>query len=169
MDTNFLIAQFFGGLSMASAICSMQFKKRKKILIALLCLNLFAALNLIFLGSFSAAYISFFAIIEIIINYLFERKKKPTPKIVVVFYIIGNLILSALTFSKPLDILSLLAALTFCFTILTKNEQDIRKLMFLNQTFWLIFDVFVGAYVLVGSNILTLISTAVAYCRYRKT
>ena len=57
MDTNFIIAQIFGVLSMASSVCSMQFKKRKAILIALFCLNTFAALNMVFLGSLSAAYI----------------------------------------------------------------------------------------------------------------
>ena len=167
MDYNFIIAQIFGGLSIAASVCSMQFKNRKTILIALLCLNLFSALNLIFLGSFSAAYITLFAILEMIVNYLFERKKKSTPKPVVVLYILVYIALGALTFAKPLDLLPLLAAIIFCFTVLTKDEQNIRKLMFLNQSLWLIFDLSVGAYVLVGSNILTLVSTANALYRFR--
>ena len=167
MDYNFIIAQIFGGLSIAASVCSMQFKNRKTILIALLCLNLFSALNLIFLGSFSAAYITLFAILEMIVNYLFERKKKSTPKPVVVLYILVNIALGALTFAKPLDLLPLLAAIIFCFTVLTKDEQNIRKLMFLNQSLWLIFDLSVGAYVLLGSNILTLVSTATALYRFR--
>jgi len=167
MDYNFIIAQIFGGLSIAASVCSMQFKNRKTILIALLCLNLFSALNLILLGSFSAAYITLFAILEMIVNYLFERKKKSTPKPVVVLYILVNIALGALTFAKPLDLLPLLAAIIFCFTVLTKDEQSIRKLMFLNQSLWLIFDLSVGAYVLVGSNILTLVSTAIALYRFR--
>jgi len=169
MDINFIIAQIFGALSMASSIISMQFKKRKNILIALLCLNLFAALNMVFLNSLSAAYITFFAILEMIINYLFERKGKDVPKSVVAIYIICNIIIGAFTFTGPLDIIPILAAIIFCFTILTKNEQNIRKLMFTNQCLWLVFDICVGAYALVCSNILTLISTAIAYYRYSKT
>ena len=169
MDTNFIIAQIFGGLSIAASICSMQFKKRKTILIALLCLNLFAALNMVFLGSLSATYITFFAIAEMIINYLFERKKKPVPVWLVVVYILVNIALGTLTFTNILDILPIVAAIIFCFTILTKKEQNIRKLMFLNQLIWLFFDYSVGAYVLMGGNILTLISTAIAYYRFSKT
>lgn len=83
MDMNFVVAQGFGALSMVSSICSMQFKKRKQILIALLCLSVFAALNLIFLGSLSAAYITLFAILEMLVNYLFERREKTVPRLVV--------------------------------------------------------------------------------------
>jgi hypothetical protein len=146
----------------------MQFKKRKNILIALLCLNLFAALNMIFLNSFSAAYITFFAILEMIINYFFECKGKEIPKSLVALYIICNIIIGSLTFTGPLDTIPIAAAIIFCFTILTKNEQNIRKLMFVNQCLWLIFDISVGAYTLVCSNILTLVSTAIAYYRYGK-
>ena len=59
MDINFVMAQVFGVLSMAASICSMQFKRRKVILVALLCLNLFAALNMVFLGLWAVAYIRY--------------------------------------------------------------------------------------------------------------
>ena len=168
MDTNFIIAQVFGALSMASSICSMQFKKRKSILVALFCLSIFAALNMIFLGSWSATYITFFGVLEMLINYLFERKKKEIPKFVVAIYIMCNIALGVLTFEKALDVIPIVAAIVFCFTLLAKKEQNMRMLMFANQSLWLIFDVSVGAYVLAGSNVLTLISIAIAYNRYRK-
>ena len=168
MDTNFIIAQIFGVLSMASSVCSMQFKKRKAILIALFCLNTFAALNMVFLGSLSAAYITFFAILEMLINYLFERKKRPVPKPIVGFYIIANIALGALTFSGWLDLIPIICAIVFCATILTQKEQNIRKLMLINLSLWLVFDLAVGAYTLSASNILTIVSTAIALYRYRQ-
>ena len=168
MDTNYIIAQVFGVLSMASSVCSMQFKKRKTILIALFCLSIFAALNMIFLGSWSATYITFFCFLEMLINNLFERKKKEVPKFVVAIYIICNIILGAITFTGALDIIPILAAIVFCFTILVKKEQGIRKLMFVNQSLWLAFDLSVGAYALACSNVLTLVSTAIAFYRTRK-
>ena len=63
MDTNFIIAQVFGVLGIAANVSSMQFKKRKQILVALLLLNLFSALNFVFLGAWSSTYISFFAVV----------------------------------------------------------------------------------------------------------
>ena len=168
MDINFVMAQVFGTLSMVASICSMQFKRRKVILGALLCLNLFAALNMVFLGSWVAAYVSFFAILEMVVNYLFERKKKEVPKGVVGIYVVCNVALGALTWTGVLDVLPILAAIVFCFSLLAKEEQNIRKLMFVNQLLWLIFDATAGAYALVASNVLTLISTSVAIYRYGK-
>ena len=168
MDTNFLIAQIFGVLALVASVCSMQFKKRRQIFAALLLLNLFAALNLVFLNSLASAYISFFAIFEMLVNGFFERKKKPVPKPVVAFYAIGIVALGALNYTGPLDLIPIACALIFCATILTKKEQNIRKLTLVNQLLWLIFDLAVGAYTLSVSNVLTIISDLIALRRYRK-
>ena len=168
MDTNFIVAQVFGVLGVIASVCSMQFKKRKTIFVVLLLLNLFSALNFVFLGTFASAYICFFAILEMAINYLFERKKKPVPKIVVGIYIIINILLGAISFAGPLDLIPICCALIFCATLLTKKEQNIRKLMILNQTLWLVFDLVVGAYFFAVSNVLTIVSTVVALYRFSK-
>lgn len=169
MDINFIIAQAFGVLGMISSICSMQFKKRRSILAALFCLNLFAALSMIFLGSLSATYISFLAVIEILINHFFESRKKPVPGFVVGLYALATIAIGIATYAAPTDLIAIACAFIFCITILAKKEQDIRKLTLVNQSLWLIFNVFVGAYALVCSNTLTIISTALALLRYRKT
>ena len=146
----------------------MQFKKRKHIFIALHLLSVFAALNLIFLNSFSSAYITIFGIVEMLVNSLFEHKKKSVPKLIIAFYVVVNIALGALNFTGWLNILPIICALVFCATLLTKNEQTIRKEMLTNQILWLIFDFSVGAYMLVVSNILTIISTSIAICRFGK-
>lgn len=168
MDTNFIIAQVFGVLGVIASVCSMQFKKRKTIFVALLLLNLFAALNFVFLGNFPPAYICFFAVLEMVINYLFERKKKPVPKIIIGIYIIVNILLGAISFAGPLDLIPIFCALIFCATLLTKKEQNIRKLTVLNQVLWLIFDITAMAYFFAVSNVLTIISTTIALYRFSK-
>ena len=145
----------------------MQFKRRKQILVALLALNLFSALNFIFLNSLSSAYISLFAILEMLINYIFERRKQEVPKLLVAVYFAINIILGALTFTSPLDILPIVCAILFCITILLKCEQSIRYTMLANQVLWLLFDIAVGAYMFAVSNILTIVSTGIAIYRYR--
>jgi hypothetical protein len=168
MDTNFIIAQIFGILGIIASVCSMQFKKRKTIFVALLFLNLFSALSFIFLNTFTSAYICLFAILEMLINSTFEKKNKPIPKYVVGTYIIINIALGTLSFSGPLDIIPITCALIFCATILTKEEQDIRKLTILNQVLWLVFDLSIGAYMFAVSNILTIVSTGIALHRFHK-
>lgn len=168
MTTNFIIAQIFGVLGIVASVCSMQFKKRRQIFLALLLLNLFSALNFIFLGTMASAYVCLFAMLEMVINSLFERKKQTVPVYVVGIYVVINIALGALGFSGLLDILPVACALIFCVTILMKQEQNIRKATLVNQTLWLIFDLSVGAYFFAVSNVLTLISTAIALWRYRQ-
>lgn len=79
-----------------------------------------------------------------------------------------NIILGALTFTGLIDILPIVCAIIFCITILAKKEQNIRKLMIVNQILWLIFDIIVGAYFFVISNVLTIISTGIAIYRFNK-
>lgn len=167
MDTNFIIAQVFGVLTIICSVCSMQFKKRKHIFIVLLLLNLFAALNLVFLNSLGSAYITFFAIVEMIINALFERNKKPVPIFVIALYIVINIALGLLSFNGPLDIIPIVCAILYCFVILAKREQNIRKLTLVNQCCWLVYDISIGAYSLSVSNILTIISIIIALVRFK--
>ncbi len=162
------IARIFGLLAIVSNISSMQFKKREHILIALFLLNLFSALNLLFLGSITSSYICFFAEIEMIINYIYERKGKVTPKWVVGIYIVINIILGMLTYKGILDILPIACAIIYCGTILTKKEQNIRKLMLANQSTWLVYDSIIKNPTLVISNILSIISISIALFRYKK-
>lgn len=168
MDTNFLFAQLFGALGLVASVCSMQFKKRRQIFLALLFLNLFAALNFVFLKSWTTVYISLFAIFELIVNNLFEWKKRPVPSVVVAFYVVANIALGLLGFATWLDVLPIICSLIFCATILMKREQNIRRATLANQFCWLIFDLASGAYFFALSNVLTLISTVLALLRYHK-
>ena len=163
---NFYIAQFFGILGIIASVLSLQFKKRKHILIALFLLNLFSALNFLFLGAYSSTYICFFAELEMLINLIFEKKKKDVPIVVIGIYIVINIILGLFTYKSSLDILPILCAIIYCMTILTKKESNIRKLMFANQSTWLVYDIIVKAYMFSISNILTLISIIIAMFRY---
>ena len=163
---NFVIAQIFGILGIISSVLSMQLKERKHILIVLFLLNLFSALNFVFLGNMTSAYICFFAEIEMIINTIFELKNKSVPKFIVGLYIIINIALGMITYKSIIDILPIACALIYCGTILTKKETNIRKLMLANQSTWLVFDIIVKAYAFSISNILTIVSTLIAMYRY---
>ena len=168
---NFVIAQIFGIVGIIFSILSMQMKTKRNIMIMLLCLNLASALSLLFLNSISGSLVCFFAVIETFVNYLFDSKNKRVPIYVVIFYVIVNLVLGISTYHSFLDIVPIVCALLFCATVCTKNESTIRKLMFGNQSLWLVYDIIVKAYMFSISNILTLISIIIAFFRfdYKKT
>ena len=164
--SSFVIAQIFGVLGIISGILSMQFKKRKHILIALFLLNLFCGLNFLFLNNLTSTYICFFADIEMLVNYSFEVRKREVPKFVVGIYIIVNVFLGMLVFKGIIDFIPIICAILYCATVLTKKESNIRKLMFCNQSLWLIFDFIIGAYASCINALLTLISIVIGMIRY---
>ena len=163
---NFTIAQVFGILGIIFSVLSMQMKTKKNIMIMFLCLNLASALNFLFLDSISGSLVCFFGIIETLINYLFDSKNKRVPVYIIVFYVIVNIILGVSTYHSYIDILPVVCALLYCATVCVKKESDIRKLMFLNQSIWLVYDIIVKAYMFSVSNILTIISIIIAYFRF---
>ena len=163
---NFAVAQVFGIIGIIFSALSMQMKTKRNIMIMLLCLNLASALNFLFLNSISGSLVCFFAVIETFVNYLFDSKNKIVPIYVVIFYVIVNLILGISTYHSLLDIIPIVCALLFCATVCTKKESAIRKLMFGNQSLWLVYDIIVKAYMFSISNILTLISIIIAFFRF---
>lgn len=163
---NFVVAQIFGILGIIFSVLSMQMKTKKNIMIMLLCLNLASALNFLFLNSISGSLICFFAVLETFINYLFDSKDKPVPIYIICIYVIVNIGLGLSSYHSPLDILPIVCALLYCLTICTKKESNIRKIMFGNQSIWLVYDLIVKAYMFSISNVLTLISIVISYFRY---
>lgn len=163
---NFIIAQIFGIIGIIFSVLSMQMKTKKNIMLMLLGLNLASALNFLFLNSISGSLVCFFAVLETIINYIFDSKNKKVPIYVVIFYIIVNLALGIATYHHIIDIIPIICALLYCATVCTSKEANIRKIMFGNQTLWLIYDLIVKAYMFSISNILTLISIIISIYRY---
>ena len=163
---NFMVAQFFGILGIIFSVLSMQMKTKRNIMIMLLALNLASALNFLFLNSIPASLVCFFAVFETFINYLFDSKNKKVPLYVIAFYIIVNILLGASTYKTVLDIIPVTCAIIYCLTVCMKKESNIRKLMFSNQSLWLVYDIIVKAYMFSISNVLTLISIIIAMYRY---
>ena len=163
---NFVVAQVFGVIGIIFSVLSMQMKTKKNIMIMLLCLNLASALNFLFLDSMSGFWVCLFAVLETFVNYIFDSKGKKVPLYIVAFYVIVNIALGLMSYHGLLDILPIVCALLYCATVCTKKESVIRKLMFGNQSIWLVYDIIVKAYMFSISNILTLISIVIAYFRF---
>lgn len=166
MELEFILAQVFGLFGLICSVLSMQMKKRRDILIFLAGLNIFAGISMLYLHRPSGALINFFAVVEIFINYQYEKRRKPVPKMVVATYITTNLLLGIIPYSDIIDILPIVNSVIFCGTILAKREKDIRRLNLVNQMIWLVYNVNVMAYLFIISNVMTIVSISVAMWRY---
>lgn len=163
---NFVVAQIFGVIGIIFSVLSMQMKTKKNIMIMLLCLNLSSALNFLFLDSMSGFWVCLFAVLETFINYLFDSKNKKVPIYVISIYVVVNIALGLISYNSPLDLLPIVCALLYCATVCVNKESTIRKLMFCNQSIWLVYDIIVKAYMFSISNVLTLVSIIISFFRF---
>lgn len=79
---------------------------------------------------------------------------------------IVNVGLGISAYHSMIDLLPIVCALLYCATVCVKRESNIRKLMFANQSIWLVYDILVKAYLFSILNILTIISIMISYFRF---
>ena len=162
----FIVAQIIGILLIILNVISMQLKKKKNIVFVLLLINLLAAINLMMLGSYTGSIICFFAVIQIIINNIFERKDKEIPKVILGIYIIISIICGVITYKTIFDVLPIISSILFTITIIQKKEKNIRRIHLINMSLWVVYDFISAAYTNVISDSITLVSDLVGIYRF---
>ena len=143
----------------------MQMKKRSQILFLFILANLFSAINFILLQGYAGAAICFFAIIQTLLNKIFENKNQPVPKIVILIYVVISIVLGAFTFKKIVDVLPIVCSILYTITIIQKEEKNIRKISLVNIILWIMYDLICLAYTAAISDLLTTISTVIGMYR----
>jgi|GEM_PF-930910 len=161
-----LIAQFFGVLAIIANIVGMQFKQKKHIMIAFLLATFCFSINFVLLKAYSGALICFIQSIEIFINYLYDIKDKKYPPLLIGTYVIISIVCGVLTYNNLFDILPVLSSLIFIIAITQTKERYIRFLTLIFISLFAIYDILVGAYLALLSDILHDTSTIIAIMRY---
>lgn len=162
----FIIAQLFGILVIISNALSMQMKQKRHMITMFMIANLCSVINFILLKSYSGATICFFAIIQIFINYIFERKEKEVPKIVIAGYIIISILIGLITFNTYIDILPIISSILYTLSIIQTKEKNIRKIVLINSISWTIYEFITMAYTAGLSDALMTISSLIGIYRF---
>lgn len=161
----FIVAQFFGVLVIVANILSMQMKSKKQIILMFILANLFSAINFILLESYSGAIICSFAIIQTLINKIFENKEQKVPKLVILVYIVISIILGAITFNSFIDIIPIICSILYTMSIIQDKEKNIRRISLANIILWIFYDIVCKAYTAAISDLLMTLSTLVGMYR----
>ena len=164
--TLFWIAQILGMIGTIINICAVQINNKKSILVLFMSANIVFGINFILLGSYSGGVICFIAAIQTAITYIFEKREKEFPKILIPIYIIVAIVCGLVSYQKCIDILPLLCSVLYTITIIQKKEERVRKVTFINVAIWVIYDLIIGAYTAVISDIFFTISSGIAIARY---
>ena len=169
----FYLAQLAGGLSTITALLCVQAKEAKMLLLGQFLSNLLSAACYGLLGSFSGAWVCILAAVQTLLISLANRRA-PTQRqklvrgISVLFsaaFILGTV----WTYSSWPDVITCVCALLFVITISQEKAGQMRTVMILSMSLWVIFDVAVGAYASILTHGSTLVSLLLARFRLDRT
>ena len=170
----FLIAQIAGGLSTVTALLCVQAKEAKMILLGQFICNLLSAACYGLLGSFSGAWVCILATIHTLLISLVNRnepiKRQKRVRIISVLFSVAYILGTVWTYSNWPDVITGICALLFVMTISQEKAGQMRSVMILSMSLWIVFDIAVGAYTSVLTHGSTLVSLLIARLRLdRKT
>ncbi len=162
----YIISQILGAIGAISNIVSMQIKDKKHILFVFIIAGLAFSASYVLLGAYSGALICFIATVQTVINYILEVKQKKFPNWLGFIYIIIAIICGFVGFKSIIDILPVIAGVTYVLSILQEKEKHIRIISLTNAIMWLIYDLIVGAYATVISDVFFSASAIIGIIRF---
>ena len=165
----FLIGQLAGGLSTVTALLCVQAKEAKMILLGQFACNILSAACYGLLGSFSGAWVCILAAVQTVLISLVNRnepaKRKKQVRIISVLFSVAYILGTVWTYSGWPDVITGICALLFVITISQEKAGQMRSVMILSMSLWIIFDIAVGAYTSILTHGSTLASLLIARLR----
>lgn len=161
----YILSQFFGFLVFLFVFASAQTKNMKDALLCQIGCNGFGMLSYVLLGGFSGCGIYLIATVQSAIFFFIRRSGKEEPKWLNPVIIVAYMACSVATLKGWLDLVPMLAAVLCAIGLAQKKPKNYRIVLLLNGIIWLIYDVFVGAYTMLASHIITVGSALLGIIR----
>lgn len=161
----YILSQIFGFLVFLFVFASAQTKNMKDALLCQIGCNGFGMLSYVLLGGFSGCGIYLIATVQSAIFFFIRRSGKEEPKWLNPVIIVAYMACSVATLKGWLDLVPMLAAVLCAIGLAQKKPKNYRIVLLLNGVIWLIYDVFVGAYTMLASHIITVGSALLGIIR----
>lgn len=161
----YILSQIFGFLVFLFVFASAQTKNMKDALLCQIGCNGFGMLSYVLLGGFSGCGIYLIATVQSAIFFFIRRSGKEDPKWLNPVIIVAYMACSVATLKGWLDLVPMLAAVLCAIGLAQKKPKNYRIVLLLNGVIWLIYDVFVGAYTMLASHIITVGSALLGIIR----
>lgn len=152
----FYLAQVFAFLSSVCLLASFWQKKRERILTLQILDSLFDILQYFLLGAYTGGLISFLGAIR---AYVFKRHNN---HIYLWLFLTLYSIASFITFDGIISVIPLVAALTYTIIVWNKREKIIRAGSIFVFLLWFLYDLLVGAYVSLITDVVLIVSNLLA-------
>ena len=149
-------------LSLASMIASItaslsKGKNMKAILFLLFMANILIASSYLCVQNYNGAVICFIGGIQALINYFFDKKNKKLPLWLILVYALSSFVANLMVFSHIVDIMAILASLTYVMCIAQKDGKGYRIWYISNGVIWCLYDILKGSYGPLTSHVIMLL------------
>ena len=147
-----LLGTFFG-------VCAPFGRKMGTALVLIFLSNATIGTSYLLVGGSGGAAIAIVAGVQLIINYLFQAKRKRIPSYLVAVHILAFLVINLFTYRVWYDSLAFIAAVLFVVCVVQDNVKRYRLIYFSNAVVWIVYDCLAGAYGNLISHMVLMIST----------
>ena len=163
-----IITQLFGVLGMVFLFLVYQQKSRKGLLVSKLCADVCWSAHYLCLGAYGGVIPNFVGIFRELIFVQREQKKWANLFIWPCLFIVINWCLGIKSFSAPINILPICASTAVTLSLWFKRPIMTKIILASASTAFLIYDVFVGAYVGIVNESISILSVIIFFIKRRK-
>ncbi len=162
----YIIAQVLGIVGVISLFLSILYNNKKQIVILQIISSLFYGLEYLFLNAIPAMIMSFISLLRCIIFYLFERKNKKVPVIVLIIIILAIILIAKFLNYGVMGYFPIICTLLYTIGIWQKNLNLFRIITLIVSCIWIGYNIYVGAYPSLIENIVEIITSLTAIYKF---
>ena len=154
-------------LSIFLYVASIQYKDKKDILLTQVFASLCYLIVYIIKGALSGVFVEILEEAKSFIFMLYEKKKKTIPISFLVIFIFLLILVSVIFYNGIYSLLPLFINIILFISSYLKNPKYMRITMLICGVLWGVYNVFVGAYIIVIGNVLEVISASISLIRFK--
>lgn len=145
---------------------AVQFKDKKNILICFIIANVLSAAGYLLLGAYTGLVACSIALIQTIIQYIYDNKNKEVPKTIIFLYIVTSCIGGMYTYKTLIDILPIISLVMNSLSLLQKDSKHVRVYTLLKYLAWIPYDAYKLAIVSLIGRLMTISSAIIGMIRF---
>ena len=158
----FIISQILGAIGYSLLAYSFFKKEKKQILYIQILAYIGFTTHYILLNALTGTICNIIGFIALILIYFFSNDEKKK-RILVLTLIVLLVLMSILSYENIFSLFPVMACFVTFVSFLYKDENIIRFIGIVSAFFWLIYAIFIKSYTAMIFEVVTLISTVIAY------
>lgn len=154
-------------MSIALYVGSVQFKKKKGILITQIGASLCYLIVYVIKGAWSGVAVEVLEELKDVVFLKIEKKGKIIPKYVLFIFLFLLVFVSIIFYDGILSLLPLVINVLLFTSTYYKNPKAIRYAMLISGMLWGVYNIYLHAYIICIGNVLEVVSAYLAIKRYK--